>query len=75
MASYAVPSDEEVVKLLAAQDQRIGHVLLFCLLSGIRHRCHNRLCINPEHLTIGNRADNKRDDWEYLANGVDFNLL
>lgn len=43
--------------------------------SVIRHRCHNRMCINPEHLTIGNRADNKRDDWEYLANGVDFDLL
>jgi len=41
----------------------------------IRHRCHNRLCINPEHLTIGNRADNKHDDWEFQANGVDFNLL
>lgn len=41
----------------------------------IRHRCHNRLCINPDHLTIGSRADNKRDDWEFLANGVDFNLL
>ena len=41
----------------------------------IRHRCHNRLCINPEHLTIGNRADNKHDDWEFQANGVDFDLL
>jgi len=41
----------------------------------IRHRCHNRLCLNPEHLTIGNRADNKHDDWEFLANGVDFDLL
>ena len=57
--------------------------LIYCVLNRavagyddvIRHRCHNRLCINPEHLTIGNRADNKRDDWEYLANGVDFDLL
>ena len=41
----------------------------------VRHRCHNRLCINPDHLTIGSRADNKRDDWEHWANGVDFDLL
>ncbi len=41
----------------------------------IRHRCHNRLCINPAHLEIGSRADNKRDDWDYEANGVDFDLL
>lgn len=36
MASYAVPTDEEVAKLPAAQDPRIGFVLLFCLLSGMR---------------------------------------
>jgi hypothetical protein len=41
----------------------------------IRHRCHNRLCINPAHLDIGSRADNKQDDWDYWANGVDFDLL
>ena len=41
----------------------------------IRHRCHNRQCINPAHLEIGSRADNKRDDWEYWANGVDFDFL
>ena len=41
----------------------------------IRHRCHNRRCINPEHLEIGSRADNKRDDWDYWANGVDFDYL
>lgn len=37
----------------------------------IRHRCHNRKCLNPEHLEIGSRADNKRDDWEFWANGFD----
>jgi hypothetical protein len=37
----------------------------------VRHRCHNRRCINPEHLTLGSKADNKRDDWDYWANGVD----
>ena len=41
----------------------------------IRHRCHNRRCINPDHLDIGSRADNKRDDWDYWANGVDYNYL
>lgn len=41
----------------------------------IRHRCHNRSCINPDHLEIGNRADNKRDDWDFWANGVDFDYL
>ena len=41
----------------------------------IRHRCHNRRCINPAHLEIGSRADNKRDDWDYWANGVDFDFL
>lgn len=41
----------------------------------IRHRCHNRRGINPAHLDIGSRADNKRDDWDYWANGVDFDYL
>ena len=41
----------------------------------IRHRCHNRMCLNPEHLEIGSRADNKRDDWEYWANGFDPDYL
>ena len=41
----------------------------------VRHRCHNHRCVNPDHLTEGSRADNKRDDWDYWANGVDYNLL
>jgi len=41
----------------------------------VRHRCHDRLRINPEHLQIGTQADNKRDDWEFAAGGVDFDLL
>ncbi len=41
----------------------------------VRHRCHNRLCLNPEHLQIGSQADNKRDDWEFAAGGVDFDFL
>jgi uncharacterized protein (DUF433 family) len=27
----------------------------------VLHSCDNRLCINPEHLRIGNQADNMRD--------------
>lgn len=38
----------------------------------VRHRCHNGLCINPDHLEIGSRADNKHDDWVVAAYGVDF---
>ena len=41
----------------------------------VRHRCHNRLCVNPAHLEIGSQADNKRDDWEHWANGVDWDYL
>jgi len=41
----------------------------------VRHRCHNERCCRPEHLIEGSAADNKRDDWDYWANGVDWNLL
>ncbi|MDU8914033.1 hypothetical protein [Aestuariicoccus sp. MJ-SS9] len=41
----------------------------------VRHRCHNGLCINPNHLEVGSRADNKRDDWEAAAYGVDLETL
>ena len=41
----------------------------------IRHRCHNRLCINPAHLEIGSQADNKRDDWAHWAYGTDPDYL
>ncbi len=41
----------------------------------IRHRCHNQLCCRLSHLQPGSARDNKRDDWEYWANGVIFELL
>jgi hypothetical protein len=31
--------------------------------------------VNPAHLELGTQADNKRDDWEHWAGGVDFDLL
>ncbi|WP_083445193.1 hypothetical protein [Ruegeria sp. 6PALISEP08] len=43
--------------------------------STIRHRCHNRRCINPRHLTIGDRRDNLQDERDRQANGVDWGLL
>lgn len=27
----------------------------------VLHRCHNRCCINPDHLYLGTQADNVRD--------------
>jgi len=27
----------------------------------VRHSCHNRACINPEHLSVGTDADNVKD--------------
>ncbi len=41
----------------------------------VRHRCHNERCVRPEHLIEGSAADNKRDDWDFWANGVDYDLL
>jgi len=37
----------------------------------VRHRCHNPLCINPDHLEIGSRRENKHDDWLFAAYGFD----
>ena len=36
VASYSPPTNEEVGQLLGAEDPRIGQVMLFCLLSGMR---------------------------------------
>lgn len=69
------------VRFKGAQYQ--AYRFIYCVLNDvtpsfeevIRHRCHNRNCINPAHLDIGSRADNKRDDWDFWANGVDFDYL
>ena len=41
----------------------------------VRHLCHNRRCLNPDHLTIGDRRDNLNDDRERRANGVDWRVI
>jgi len=40
-----------------------------------RHRCHNPLCINPDHLELGSQADNRQDDFDREAGGVSYELL
>ncbi|MCT8328347.1 HNH endonuclease [Albidovulum sediminis] len=40
-----------------------------------RHRCNNRLCINPDHLELGSRGENLQDERNFAANGVDYDLL
>ena len=61
----------------------VVYSFVFCVLEiaitggdqAVRHRCQDRLCLNPDHLVAGTQADNKRDDWEYAAGGIDFDLL
>ena len=35
----------------------------------VRHRCHNRKCIRPEHLQIGLPEENRADDAERIYAG------
>lgn len=41
----------------------------------IRHLCHNPLCMNPVHLTTGERGDNNHDEDLRGAYSVDFDWL
>ena len=51
---------------------------IFCVLNQVvrgyddvvRHRCDNRLCINPDHLELGSRGENLQDERDFDANGV-----
>jgi len=70
-------------KVIFAGKQHYAYRFIYCVLTEtiassddvVRHRCANRLCINPEHLELGSQGDNKRDDWDHWANGIDFDLL
>jgi hypothetical protein len=35
----------------------------------VKHRCHNRKCIRPEHLQIGLPEENRADDAERIYAG------
>lgn len=47
-----------------------AHKLSFLLWKGesdaqvIRHRCHNKICCNPNHLVDGSHADNYHDSYD-----------
>ena len=63
--------------------QYAAYRFIYCALNDVtpsfeevvRHRCHNRRCINPAHLDIGSRADYKRDGRDFWASGVDIDYL
>lgn len=70
-------------KLRHRRRQMEVYRFIYCVANGIalpyhvviRHRCHNRCCINPAHLQEGSRRDNKHDDWAAAAYGVDHAML
>ncbi|WP_322889991.1 MULTISPECIES: HNH endonuclease [unclassified Yoonia] len=78
-----VTNTNTVRKVRFQGQQYAAYRFIYCALNQevpsyhdvIRHRCHNRLCINPDHLQKGTRADNQRDDWDHWANGIDHRYL
>lgn len=49
------------------------HTVLTAMLASyedvVRHTCHNRNCIRPDHLTSGTRADNYQDERQRIYLG------
>ncbi len=77
-------TDTEAIRKIRFRGRQLpAYRFIYCILNSeivssqevVRHRCHNRQCINPEHLQLGTQADNKQDDWDYAANGIDWSLL
>jgi len=69
------------VRFLGGQDR--AYRFVYCIQNRlatnrhqvVRHLCHKRRCVNPRHLTIGDRRDNLNDDRDRRANGVDWRAL
>jgi hypothetical protein len=61
---------------------RLAHRVSFELYVGdipdglcVLHKCHNRLCVNPEHLKLGTRADNAKDMTDAGRQAIGSNVM
>ncbi len=78
-----VTDTEAIRKVRFRSHQHNAYRFIYCALNEVwlsydevvRHRCNTRRCINPDHLEVGSREDNSRDDRDFQANGVDFDYL